>query len=426
MKNTANLLSGCGRRLAALGLSVSLAAGGLLLSGCTHRLSMTVEAGDPLPDAVLLTAVDLSAYVDDVDKNCVNHPGVYELPIVDGNGEKYILMLTVKDTTRPRVTPSHVFCPQGKLPEAADFVGDIVEVDTWTAEFVGELPDLSALGDYDITFRVKDASGNATKELRSVVSVIRDTEAPIFSVVPELSATAGDAIAYRQGLVVTDNCCGELNVAVDSSAVNPNATGDYPVYYTATDASGNTSSAKTVIHIYSNAVTEEMLNTRIDEIIAKIIAPGMSKEKQLRKVYDYVRENVAYVSDSDKSDWIRAAYDSLFVKGSGDCFDYFAVAKAFCRRLGIDYREIQRKPGLTADTHYWLLVNVGTDDAPAWYHYDCTRLRDQEYIPGCLLTDKQVRAYSKVRKDFYAYDTKQYPASSTNIITKTPKLEAFY
>lgn len=92
----------------------------------------------------------------------------------------------------------------------------------------------------------------------------------------------------------------------------------------------------------------------------------------------------------------------------------------------MEYREIQRTPGLTSDTHYWLLVNIGTKTSPRWYHYDCTRLRAEYNHSGCLLTDKQVRAYSKVRANFYAYDTGKYPASSTEIITRTPELEPYY
>ncbi len=413
-------------RLAAAALSLCLAAGSAaFLSGCTTRYTLTVEAGAPLPNAAVLTCVDTSRYVDDVDKNCINHPGTYYLPIVDGSGQRYELKLIVRDTKKPVVTSRHVYCPIGTVPEAADCIGTIEEADTYEAYFTEELPDMSALGDYDVVFRVKDGTGNTTKDLRSIVSVVVDTEAPVFVTVPELSASLGEAIAYRQGLVVEDNCCGQVNITVDTSGVNVDLVGDYPVSYTASDASGNVSHAETILHMYSTAVDEEELNSRVDGIIAQIITPGMNTEAKLRAVYSYIRKNIAYVSSSDKSDWMRAAYDTLFVTGSGDCFDFFAAAKIFLIRLGIDFHEIQRSPGLTEDTHYWLLVNVGPSDAPRWYHYDCTRLRD-DYIPGCLLTDKQLRAYNKVRPNFYVYDTSKYPASSTTIITKTPKLEAFY
>jgi transglutaminase-like putative cysteine protease len=248
----------------------------------------------------------------------------------------------------------------------------------------------------------------------------------VFATVPELSAFVGEAIAYRKGLVVTDNCGGEVEVQVDSTAVDPNTPGDYPVSFTATDASGNTAWATTTIHIYENQITEEQLSEKIDGVIAQIITPGMSKEEQLRAVYTYVYDHIAYTSDSDKSDWIRAAYDALFVTGSGDCYNYFSAAIAFCRRLGIDYREIERTPGAADGTHFWIMVNIGDDEKPRWYHFDCTHLRATYSHSGCLLTDAQLRAFNKFRAGFYAYDAASYPASEKIIITPTPDLEKYY
>ena len=135
--------------------------------------------------------------------------------------------------------------------------------------------------------------------------------------------------------------------------------------------------------------------------------------------------NVRLSADKKTFDRVRIAYESLS-NGTGDCYAYDSVAIAFLSRLGVEYKEIQRTPGLTSDTHYWLLVNIGTKTSPRWYHYDCTRLRAEYNHSGCLLTDKQVRAYSKVRANFYAYDTGKYPASSTEIITRTPELEPYY
>jgi len=69
---------------------------------------------------------------------------------------------------------------------------------------------------------------------------------------------------------------------------------------------------------------------KIGAVCDEILEPDMTKEQQLRAVYRYVYDHIAYVSDSDKSDWVRAAYDGLFVAGAGDCFNYAAAAQAFC------------------------------------------------------------------------------------------------
>ena len=410
--------------LAALMLSLSVLA---TATGCARKITYTIEAGSDLPSPYRLVGADGAAYVAGFDETCVNRPGTYNIPMTDGAGKKYTLKLTVRDRKAPVVTTKHVYYAKGvSTPNAMDFIGTIVEADEYTAYFECDLPDMNRIGDYDVVFRVEDASGNRTKELHSILTVIEDNVSPTFKHVPELSAYVGEAIAYRKGLVVVDNCGGQVEISVDSSAVDPNTPGDYTVSYTATDASGNVSWASTVIHIYENQITEAELNEKIDMIIAQIITPDMDKEAQLRAVYRYVYDHIAYTSDSDKSDWIRAAHDALFMTGSGDCFNYFAAAIAFCRRLGIDYREIERTPGAADGTHFWIMVNIGSDEEPRWYHFDCTHLRASYSHSGCLLTDQQIKAFNRVRAGFYAYDTTNYHATDKKIITPTPDLEKYY
>lgn len=410
--------------LAALSLCTCMIAP---MTGCAKTITYTLEAGEDLPSPYRLVGADGAAYVAGFDESCVNRPGKYTIPMTDAEGRKYNLKLTVRDRRAPVVTTKHVYYAKGVgVPNALDFINTIEEADEYEAYFVCDLPDMDQIGDYDITFRVEDASGNRTRELHSILTVIEDYEAPTFTEVPELSAFVGEAIAYRKGLVVEDNCGGEVDVQVDSSAVDPNTPGDYTVSFTATDASGNTSWATTNIHIYENQVTEEQLNEQIDAVIAQIITPDMDKEAQLRAVYRYVYDHIAYTSDSDKSDWVRAAYDGLFMTGSGDCFNYFAASIAFCRRLGIDYREIERTPGAAEGTHFWIMVNIGDDEKPRWYHFDCTHLRASYSHSGCLLTDQQIKAFNRFRAGFYAYDSSKYPASDKTIITRTPDLEKYY
>ncbi len=416
------------RRLAVGGMTAVLLACALLggMSGCARRITYTLQAGGELPNPYRLVGAEGAAYVAGFDETCVNRPGEYTIPMTDAEGRKYRLELTVVDRRAPVVTTKHVYYPRGyEHADALDFINTIEEPDIYTARFVSDLPDMDRIGDYDVTIIVEDASGNQTKELHSLLTVIEDTEAPTFVTVPELSAYVGEGIAYQKGLVVTDNCSGALDIQVDREDVDVNTVGDYEVRYSATDASGNTSWAKTTLHIYENQVTEEELNARIDEVIATIITPDMDKEAQMRAVYRYVYDHIAYVPTSDKSDWIRAAYDGLFMAGSGDCYNYFAASIAFCRRLGIDYREIERTKGAAEGTHFWIMVNIGTDDAPRWYHFDCTHLRASYEHSGCLLTDAQLRAFNKFRAGFYAYDSSAYPASEKTIITKTPHLDKY-
>lgn len=399
----------------------------ILLSGCAEKLSYTIQAGSDLPDPEDLVDTEGLSYDVGYDPDCVNHAGKYKLNLTDAEGKKYVLKLTVKDTRKPVVVSRHVYYALGTTElDAADFINTIEEPDDYTAYFTCDLPDMTQIGDYDVTFRVKDASGNVSDECRSILTVIEDRQAPVFSYVPELSAYVGEAIAYRKGLLVTDNCSGDMTVEVDASLVNPEIPGDYPVKFKAVDACGNFSMAETVIHIYGNQITEVQLMEQIALLAERITTPDMTMEQKLRAAHAYIQEHISYTSDSDKSDWVRAAYESLFMTGTGDCFNYFAAAKAFLIHFGLDYREIERTPGVADGTHFWLMVNLGTAQKPRWYHYDATRLRNTYENSGCLITDKQLRAYNNLSKNFYIYDTTKYPATATEIITPTPTLEPYY
>lgn len=400
----------------------------LLLTGCAEKLTYTLQAGTPLPSPDELSDVEGLTYDAGYDPDCINHAGKYELTLTDANGKKYVLKLTVKDTKKPIVTSCHVYYALGtQNPNAADFINTIEEADDYTAYFTCDLPDMTRIGDYDISFCVKDASGNVSDECYSILTVIEDREAPVFLEVPELSAYVGEAIAYRKGLVVTDNCSGEVTVEVDSSAVQTTVPGDYPVKYTATDACGNQSFAETVIHIYGNEITEAQLMEKIAALSAEITTSDMSAEQKLRAAHAYIQSHISYTSDSDKSDWVRAAYDGLFVTGTGDCFNYFAATKAFVIYYGLEYREIERTPGVEEGTHFWLMVNLGSSENPRWYHYDATRLRKTYDNSGCFLTDKQLYAYNRMSgMTFYHYDSSAYPKTATEIITPTPELQPYY
>ena len=95
--------------------------------------------------------------------------------------------------------------------------------------------DTSTVGTYTITYSATDASGNTSSETRTVTVV--DTTAPVISVTSgtdtvELGATWTDAGATADG--------GET--VTTSGTVDTSTVGTYTITYSATDASGNTSS----------------------------------------------------------------------------------------------------------------------------------------------------------------------------------------
>lgn len=305
------------------------------------------------------------------------------------------------------------------LPQAEDFFDTLPQGSSvrFSTEYT-----LSEMGDHTLTVIYTDAEGTETKtEVQLTLAV--DTTAPTVVGAKDISICLGEGIAYRSGVSTTDDFDGPVTLAVDSSAVNTMQEGHYPVTYVARDQAGNTSSVTVTVWIYKEAVTEEMLWSRVDAIIDQYsLDQYATKERQAREVFDFVYYGIKYDSTSDKSDWVRAAYEGL-KNGRGDCYTYFAVSKAFFVRLGIDNVDIKRTEGIVTERHYWNLVNIGTADSPRWYHFDACQLSGVSFR-GCLLTDSQLAEYTVSRTNtdgvsgyFYAFGDKGLPARATEIIT---------
>lgn len=392
----------------------------LLFVGCAE--TMTIEAGQKITPYDI-TGDQNATFGADFDPDCVNHAGKYTFSVISG-GKSIKVKLTVKDTVAPAMQLKPINWAVGTpMPDPKYFVASTTEADVYTGEYIGTLPEFNSYTDYAVKVQYTDASGNKSPVYDTVVTLCKDTEAPTV-VAHDVECRVGEGIVWRDHVTLSDNCAGEISLSVDSSGVNVNREGSYTVYYTATDASGNTAKAQATVLVVSMTVTDEMLYAEIDKIIARIITPDMDKAAQCRAVYTYVQGNIAYVNTSTKGDWKYAAYMALFSTGTGDCYSYFAASKAFFERLGIENLDVQRLPGYTDNTHFWSLVNIGTKDSPVWYHYDSTRLTAAYDVSGCLLTDAQVKAYDTWRAGDYfrIYDTSEYPATATRIITDIPEL----
>lgn len=307
------------------------------------------------------------------------------------------------------------------LPEPRDFLQPLPE--GYTVRFAEEY-NFENCGDHTVTLVATAPDGTECRQALRL-TLIEDDQAPTITGVKDLSVVIGEGISYRNGVTVTDNCDTPVTLTVDSSAVRMDEEGSYPVTYTATDGAGNTAEAVVTVYVYREAVTVDMLWAEIDRIIATRIPTSGTRELQARAVYEYVYYNIAYSDSSDKNDWMRAAYEGLRT-GQGDCFTYFALSKAFFERLGIGNMDIQRTEGIVSERHYWNLVNIGSDEAPRWYHFDACRIRGELPSLGCLLTDRQLENFNAYKTDasgvsnyFYAFDHNAYPATDMTIITPT-------
>lgn len=307
------------------------------------------------------------------------------------------------------------------LPEASDFLQILPE--GYTVRFA-ETYAFERLGEHQIVAVATDPDGNEIRQSLRLTLVV-DTQAPTLTGVGDISAYVGDGISYRTGVTIVDNCDNPVTMTIDSSAVNTDMEGSYPVTYTVKDGAGNVTETRITVYVYREAVTKEMLWAEIDRLIASEIPTSGSTELRAREVYEYVYYHVAYVGTSDKNDWVRAAYEGIRT-GEGDCYTYFALSKAFFERMGIPNMDIQRTEGIVTERHYWNLVNIGSSAAPRWYHFDACRILGESPSLGCLMTDAQIGAFNQKKTDangvshyFYAYNRAAYPATDVTIITPT-------
>ena len=305
-------------------------------------------------------------------------------------------------------------------PEAEDFYPDLAE--GATVSFASDRPFPNSektmmTKSYETTLVYRTAGGRSGKKT-ATVDVTVDQEPPVISGVRVIAVSVGEAVAYRDGVTVTDDCDGPIELTVDDSKVDLETVGEYPVTYTATDRTGKWTTVESKVNVYDNKISEEMLWEKLDPIIEKEGLKGLSKVDQVQRIWEYVhdRNHIRYDGTSDKGDWVRGAYDAL-EKRAGDCFTYYSLSKAFFERLGIGNMDIFKAPdsGDAGNSHYWSMVNIGTEANPEWYYYDATRV--DEWIKAgyetYLLTDSQMRYLKSKRPDLYGTDLSGYPKTGT-------------
>ena len=396
------------------------------------NIEYTLEAGDILPSAQSLSGKAGAEYDFGDGDGVFDIPGEYEFYIVYGNRRSRV-KLTVEDTTAPKAELLRLYVNQtGPFPSAIDFFKDIKDASEVTAKFKNGV-NPTELGDYEIQLELSDAYGNK-KNYKTIMTLVVDTEAPVITGPVSITGYVGEGVAYKKDIEVTDNCFGEIDLQVDSSAVDTSKAGSYRVKYTATDKAGNTSTLELTVNIFTEKVTREMLMSKIEALSATLgITKSMSKEAQIKKIYAYVNSptlsasqaNIVFTDESntDRSDWMREAYLAL-QNGSGDCYSYFAVSKAFFEYFGIENLDIERSKGIEPvykdknSTHFWSMVNIGTEKAPQWYYYDATRLaKPHSTGSGCLFTEEQLNDYNtNVNKGFLTFDHTGYPETSAKTI----------
>lgn len=239
-----------------------------------------------------------------------------------------------------------------------------------------------------------------------------DTKPPVFTGVRDLFVTVGDGASYRSGVTATDDRDGEVSFEVLSDGVDLSTPGVYRVTYRAKDRAGNVAEVQATVTVKArSAVDESVLMELVDRRISEWGLTSGSVESRCRTLYSKLKANMSYVDSSDKDDLYYEAYRAL-TDGVGDCFTYYAASRVILERLGIPCQTVTRQKNADRpSSHYWLLVNAGSDAAPLWRHFDaCPHLKEYP-LDTCLVTDAVLLEYNKSVPGYYVFDRSAYPAA---------------
>ena len=385
-----------------------------LFSGSTANL--TIEAGSPLPDASFFFNGEGEnvSYLSDTSGINTSVPGQYDLEIMK-DGTKVSAVLIVQDTVAPTATAKEVSADPSSSVKPEDFVQDIVDGSKVTVAFEKE-PDMNAAGDQQVVIILTDAAGNTTK-LSATLRIVTDTVAPQIQGVKNIVTYAGDTVAYRNGITVTDDHDTAPKLTIDSSAVDLSTPGTYKVTYTATDAAGNTVSQEATVEVLvkqANHVPVEQIYERVDAILAQFITDDMTDLEKAAAIYVWTHrgDHLIYGSAPDRTDYLQTAYEFLDTK-KGDCFWFFAIQKLMFERVGIPTIDVKKVKNFEGDSnHYWLLVSV--DQGKTYYHFDNVWSRQL-----FLVTDAKLNSFSKACNNCFNRDESLYPATPTTEAPKT-------
>lgn len=108
-----------------------------------------------------------------------------------------------------------------------------------------------------------------------------DSTPPVIYGVKDKKIAIGDPVAYKAGVYAIDDRDGTVPVQVDSSKVDRNTAGTYPVIYTAEDSAGNIASVESRIIV--EYISDAMMNR----------GAGQCTEGNSDRRYDFGRQNLS-------------------------------------------------------------------------------------------------------------------------------------
>lgn len=315
---------------------------------------------------------------------------------------KYNSKCIIEDTVAPSVGFRSYSGYIGENITPAKFVTSCTDETSVSYNYIRE-PDVTKEGFQTFEISATDEGGNTVSAILNL-TLRYDTTPPVIKDVHDITVPQGNSVSYLNNVTVSDNCPDNLKFEVDSSKVNLQEPGTYPVTYKVTDVAGNIATASANVIVEERVATIEDVNEKADEILAEILTDGMNDYEKSYAIFMYLKRHIRFYNYSDKTSYVKSAYQGLF-DNSGDCYVYACASQSLLTRAGIKNMMIERIP--TETTHFWNLVDYGE----GWYHFD-TCPRSPDYPSVFMWTEQQIQNCSESHHGCYNYDHSIYPVTN--------------
>ena len=329
------------------------------------RQSCTLELGQELTaEMVLVNPEKDGAYLEQAQLDAVDTVGEHTVTVTSGNSQESCLV-TVVDTTAPTLTVQNLRRQPGSEVTAEDFVKSASDLSgDPEIRLVGELPDPGEAGQHTVTLEAVDASGNTTQKEATLWIATNLNPPQIHGATSSITMEKREEVDFLEGVRAIDDIDKNLEVTVDTSALDTSAAGTYYITYSATDSSGNEGTYKRKVVVEPD---EEDTAAMVKEIAATL-------PDDPEAIRDFVHDRIVYSSNWGGDDPV---YYGL-TKDSGNCYVHALTLKALLEEKGYETQLIW----VTNESHYWLIIKL----EEGWRHIDSTPSAQHEAIG--LATDK--------------------------------------
>ena len=238
----------------------------------------------------------------------------------------------------------------------------------------------------------------------AVVAVV-DDEPPVITGARDITLMAGSAVAYSQGVSVSDNMDEAVELAIDAGQVNTSVPGVYELVYSATDNAGNV--ARVSVNVNVIAIEPEDTQALVAATLSGLINDDMNDEQKARAIFDYVVRRIKYAGNRVYGEPHVEVYLGI-TNGRGDCYSYAIVSQYLLDEADIPNMMLTRVGGRTR--HFWNLVYA----REGWYHFDSCPNSDSSSDERFLFDENMAlditaRGAGRI-PEYYTYDHSLYPA----------------